>query len=114
HAGAFPAWLAPWQAVIMSITDRQAEYVKEIEKSLRNSGLRVKSDLRNEKIGFKIREHTLQKVPYLIVIGDREQENQTVAVRARGGKDLGSMPLSALAEGLLTEIASRGRQKLED
>jgi threonyl-tRNA synthetase len=114
HAGAFPAWLAPWQAVVMSITDRQAEYVQEIENTLRNSGLRVKSDLRNEKIGFKIREHTLQKVPYLIVIGDREQENQTVAVRARGGKDLGSMPLSALAEGLLTEIASRGRQKLED
>jgi len=114
HAGAFPAWLAPWQAVMMSITDRQADYVQEIENTLRNSGLRVKSDLRNEKIGFKIREHTLQKVPYLLVIGDREQENQTVAVRARGGKDLGSMPLSAFAEGLLAEITSRGRQKLED
>ncbi|WP_455376494.1 threonine--tRNA ligase, partial [Kaarinaea lacus] len=114
HAGAFPAWLAPWQAVVMSITDRQAEYVKEIEKSLRNSGLRVKSDLRNEKIGFKIREHTLQKVPYLLVVGDREQENQTVAVRTRGGEDLGSIPLSSFAEKLLTEIESRGRQTQEE
>ena len=114
HAGAFPVWLAPWQAVVMSITDRQAEYVKEIENSLRNSGLRVKSDLRNEKIGFKIREHTLQKVPYLLVVGDREQENQTVAVRTRGGEDLGSIPLSSFAEKLLTEIESRGRQTQEE
>jgi len=114
HAGAFPAWLAPWQAIVMSITDRQAEYVQEVEKSLRNRGLRAKSDLRNEKIGFKIREHTLQKVPYLLVVGDREQENQTVAVRTRSGIDLGSMPLSAFAESLLAEITSRGRQTLED
>lgn len=114
HAGAFPAWLAPWQAVVMSITDRQAEYVQQIENSLRNRGLRVKSDLRNEKIGFKIREHTLQKVPYLLVIGDREQENQTVAVRSRGGKDLGSIPLSEFEEGLIAEVKSRGRQTLED
>ena len=114
HAGAFPVWLAPWQAVAMSITDRQAEYVKEIEKSLRNSGLRVKSDLRNEKIGFKIREHTLQKVPYLLVVGDREQENQTVAVRTRGGEDLGSVPLSSFADKLLSEIEGRGRQIQED
>jgi threonyl-tRNA synthetase len=114
HAGAFPAWLAPWQAVVMSITDRQADYAQKVEKSLRNRGLRAKSDLRNEKIGFKIREHTLQKVPYLLVVGDREQENQTVAVRTRGGKDLGSMPLSAFEEGILAEIASRGRQTLED
>ncbi|MGD8568925.1 MAG: threonine--tRNA ligase [Gammaproteobacteria bacterium] len=114
HAGAFPAWLAPWQAVVMSITDRQSDYVREIENSLRNRGLRVKSDLRNEKIGFKIREHTLQKVPYLLVVGDREQENQTVAVRTRGGKDLGSISLSAVTDGLLAEIASRGRQTMED
>ncbi|HEY5601866.1 MAG TPA: threonine--tRNA ligase [Gammaproteobacteria bacterium] len=114
HAGAFPAWLAPWQAVVMNITDRQAEYVQKVEKTLRNSGLRAKSDLRNEKIGFKIREHTLQKVPYLLVVGDREQDNQTVAVRTRGGKDLGSMPLSAFEEGLHREITSRGRQTLED
>jgi threonyl-tRNA synthetase len=114
HAGAFPAWLAPWQAVVMSITDRQADYVQKVEKSLRNRGLRAKSDLRNEKIGFKIREHTLQKVPYLLVVGDREQENQTVAVRTRGGQDLGSISLSAFEEGLLAEIANRGRQTLED
>ena len=114
HAGAFPTWLAPWQAVVMSITDRQADYVQKVEKSLRNRGLRAKSDLRNEKIGFKIREHTLQKVPYLLVVGDREQENQTVAVRTRGGQDLGSISLSAFEEGLLAEITSRGRQTLED
>jgi len=114
HAGAFPAWLAPWQAVVMSITDRQSDYVREIEKSLRNSGLRVKSDLRNEKIGFKIREHTLQKVPYLLVVGDREQENQTVAVRTRGGNDLGSISLSSFTEKLLNEIESRGRQTMEE
>ena len=114
HAGAFPTWLAPWQAVVMCITDRQAEYAREIEKSLRNKGLRVKSDLRNEKIGFKIREHTLQKVPYLIIVGDREQENQTVSVRARGGKDLGSILLSDFIKGVSTEIASHGRHVLEE
>ena len=114
HAGAFPTWLAPWQAIVMSITDRQADYVQEIEKVLRNQSLRVKCDLRNEKIGFKIREHTMQKIPYLLVIGDREQENQTVAVRTRAGKDLGSMPLAAFQDGLVREIASRGRHLLED
>ena len=114
HAGAFPAWLAPWQAVVMSITDRQSDYVAEIENSLRNSGLRVKSDLRNEKIGFKIREHTLQKVPYLLVVGDREQENQTVAVRTRGGEDLGSISLSSFVENIRAEIESRGRQTQEE
>jgi len=114
HAGAFPTWLAPWQVVVMCITDRQAEYALEIEKSLRNRGLRVKSDLRNEKIGFKIREHTLQKVPYLIIVGDREQENQTVAVRARGGTDLGSLSLPDFIKGVSTEIASHGRQVLEE
>jgi len=114
HAGAFPAWLAPWQAVIMSITDRQSEYVKKIENTLRNSGLRVKSDLRNEKIGFKIREHTLQKVPYLLVVGDREQENQTVAVRTRGGEDLGSISLSSFVEIIHAETTSRGRQTQEE
>jgi len=114
HAGMFPVWLAPWQAVVLTITDRQNPFAQEIENSLRNSGLRVKSDLRNEKIGFKIREHTLQKVPYLLVLGDREQENQTVAVRTRGGKDLGSMSLSEFTRQLQTEITSRGRQTLED
>ncbi|MGD8594596.1 MAG: threonine--tRNA ligase, partial [Gammaproteobacteria bacterium] len=113
HAGAFPTWLAPWQAVVMCITDRQHEYAQKVEKSLRNQGFRVKSDLRNEKIGFKIREHTLQKVPYLLVIGDREMETNTVAVRTRSGKDLGSMELSTFIRGLNDEIASRGRHILE-
>ncbi|WP_447730047.1 threonine--tRNA ligase [Pseudoxanthomonas suwonensis] len=98
HAGAFPAWLAPVQAVVMNITDAQAEYVNEIKKSLENQGFRVEADLRNEKIGFKIREHTLQRVPYLLVVGDREKENGAVAVRTRTGEDLGTMSVSAFAE----------------
>jgi threonyl-tRNA synthetase len=113
HAGAFPTWLAPWQVVVMCITDRQHEYAQKVEKSLRNQGFRAKSDLRNEKIGFKIREHTLQKVPYLLVIGDREMETNTVAVRTRSGKDLGSMELTQFVKGLSEEIASRGRHILE-
>ncbi|MFO7592647.1 MAG: threonine--tRNA ligase [Pseudomonadota bacterium] len=114
HAGAFPLWLAPTQAVVMNITDNQADFVREIEDFLGNQGIRVKSDLRNEKIGFKIREHTLHRIPYMLVIGDREVENRTVAVRTRGGEDLGSMPLEAFAERLNAEIASRGRTVLED
>jgi threonyl-tRNA synthetase len=113
YAGAFPAWLAPCQVMVMGITDRHADYVTEIEKSLRDQGFRANSDLRNEKIGFKIREHTLQKIPYLLVAGDKEVENRTVAVRTRHGKDLGSMSLSAFIEGLSAEIASRGRTVLE-
>ena len=113
HMGAFPAWLAPVQAVIMNITDKQAEFTRNIEQFLKKQGLRVKSDLRNEKIGFKIREHTLQKVPYLLVVGDREVEAQLVAVRARDGKDLGSMTVETFAAGLAAEIASRGRNILE-
>ncbi len=114
HAGAFPFWLAPIQAMVLNITDNQAGYVLEIEQFLQKQGFRVKSDLRNEKIGYKIREHTIQKVPYLLVVGDREVENHTVAVRARGGKDLGTMSLHKLAEGLAAENASRGRIVLED
>ncbi len=94
HAGQMPAWLAPIQAVVMNITDAQAEYVEQTRKSLMNQGLRVAADLRNEKIGFKIREHTLQRVPYLLVVGDREKENGLVAVRTRSGEDLGSMTLA--------------------
>ncbi len=108
HAGAFPLWMAPTQAVVMNITDNQAEFVREVEDSLKNQGIRVKSDLRNEKIGFKIREHTLLRVPYLLVVGDREVENRSVAVRTRSGEDLGSMPIEELANLLSTEIASRG------
>ncbi|WP_303901103.1 threonine--tRNA ligase [Thiohalomonas denitrificans] len=113
YAGQFPAWLAPVQVVAANITDSQADFVAEIAKVLENSGFRVKTDLRNEKIGFKIREHTLQRVPYMLVIGDREVENKTVAVRTRGGKDLGSMSIDDFAEGLAAEIASRGRNVLE-
>ena len=113
YAGALPTWLAPDQAVVMDITDKQAGYAKKIEETLKNQGVRVKSDLRNEKIGFKIREHTIQRVPYLLVVGDREAESNTVAVRTRSGKDLGSMSLQALSEGLIAEIASRGRTVLE-
>lgn len=113
-AGAFPAWLSPTQVMVMPITDRNNEYVQKIEKSLRDQGFRANSDLRNEKIGFKIREHTLQRIPYLLVVGDKETENDTVAVRTRSGKDLGSMTLSQFTEGLAEEIASRGRIILED
>ena len=95
HAGALPAWLAPVQAVVMNITDRTEDYAAEVGQILSNQGVRVTADLRNEKIGFKIREHTLQKVPYLLVVGDREMESNTVAVRTRAGEDLGVMTLSA-------------------
>jgi threonyl-tRNA synthetase len=103
HAGNFPAWLAPVQAVVMNITDAQADYAAEVAKSLVKQGFRVESDLRNEKIGYKIREHTLQKVPFLLVVGDREKENGLVAVRARSGEDLGSLPLTAFVEKLQAE-----------
>ena len=107
HAGHFPAWLAPIQAVVANITDAQAEYVAEVQKSLSNQGFRVDADLRNEKIGFKIREHTLQRVPYLLVVGDREKENGAVAVRTRSGEDLGTMSVSAFAETLRSQQMSQ-------
>ncbi|WP_436785268.1 threonine--tRNA ligase [Stutzerimonas frequens] len=113
YAGAFPAWLAPTQAVIMNITDKQAAFALEVEKSLVQSGFRAKCDLRNEKIGFKIREHTLLKTPYLLVIGDREVETRSVAVRTREGVDLGSMPLDQFAQQLAQAVSRRGRQELE-
>jgi threonyl-tRNA synthetase len=107
HAGAMPLWLSPVQAVVMNITDRQADFAREVVETLRGQGIRAESDLRNEKIGFKIREHTLQKVPYLLVIGDREVEDRSVAVRTRDGKDLGAMRLEALAEHLQEQLAQR-------
>ncbi len=113
YEGAFPAWLAPTQAAIMNISEKQGEYAQKVQKKLLNSGFRVTSDLRNEKIGFKIREHTLLKVPYLLVIGDREVETQTIAVRTRGGEDLGSMSVDQFSELLTTAISRRGRQDLE-
>ncbi|MCP3906742.1 MAG: threonine--tRNA ligase [Oceanicoccus sp.] len=109
YEGAFPAWLAPTQAVIANITDKQSPFVKKVHESLKNKGFRVDADLRNEKIGFKIREHTIQKVPYLLVVGDKEVENQTVAVRARNGEDLGSMSIEAFEQLLADDVARRGR-----
>ncbi|MBS0215181.1 MAG: threonine--tRNA ligase [Proteobacteria bacterium] len=103
HAGQFPAWLAPVQAVVMNITDAQAEYADQVRKTLADQGFRVVSDLRNEKIGYKIREHTLQRVPYLLVVGDREREEGRVAVRTRGGEDLGSQSIEDFANRLRTE-----------
>ncbi|MGG6462631.1 threonine--tRNA ligase [Solilutibacter silvestris] len=103
HAGQFPAWLAPVQAVVMNITDAQAEYADQVRKTLAEQGFRVVSDLRNEKIGYKIREHTLQRVPYLLVVGDREREEGRVAVRTRGGEDLGTQSIEDFANRLRTE-----------
>ncbi|MDE2406337.1 MAG: threonine--tRNA ligase [Xanthomonadaceae bacterium] len=105
HAGQFPAWLAPVQAVVMNITDAQADAVEDARKALANQGFRVVSDLRNEKIGYKIREHTLQRVPYLLVVGDREKENGQLSVRTRGGEDLGSMSVDAFIARLREEEA---------
>ncbi|MDO7643014.1 MAG: threonine--tRNA ligase [Reinekea forsetii] len=109
HAGAMPAWLAPTQVMICNITDAQAETVQLIAKNLENEGFRVRSDLRNEKIGFKIREHTIQRVPYLLVVGDKEVENGTVAVRTREGEDLGVMPLAEFSQLLRGAIARKSR-----
>ena len=113
HAGRLPAWLAPVQAVVMSITDRQNEYVTHVTESLKNQGFRVESDLRNEKVGFKIREHTLQRVPYLLVAGDKEVAANLLAVRTRSGKDLGTMVPETFAERLRVELKSRGREVVE-
>jgi threonyl-tRNA synthetase len=114
HAGALPTWLAPLQAIVLNITDKQADYTQNLENSLRKQGFRVESDLRNEKIGFKIREHTLQRIPYLLVVGEREVQTGTVAVRTRTGEDLGSMTPAAFSERLIREIARHGVTVLED
>ncbi|MCP3672154.1 MAG: threonine--tRNA ligase [Gammaproteobacteria bacterium] len=109
YAGALPLWLSPQQLVVMNITDRQAEYVEKVTQSVKKHGFRAEMDLRNEKIGFKIREHTLRRVPYLLVVGDREMENGTVAVRSRSGEDLGSMSVEELLEKMGEEV-SVGRE----
>ena len=114
HAGRLPLWLAPVQAVVMSITDRQAEYVRSVKESLENQQFRVEADLRNEKVGFKIREHTLQRVPYLLVAGDKEVAAKLLSVRTRSGKDLGTMSLETFSERIRIEAESRGRRTLED
>jgi len=103
YAGQLPSWLAPVQAAVLNITDAQADYVREVTQTLVDKGFRVQSDLRNEKVGYKIREHTMQKVPYLLVVGDREKETGTLAVRTRSGEDLGSLSLTDFAERLVTE-----------
>ncbi len=113
-AGFFPTWLAPVQVVVMNITDSQSEYVNELTRKLQNAGIRVKADLRNEKIGFKIREHTLRRVPYMLVCGDKEVEAGKVAVRTRRGKDLGSLDVNEVIEKLQQEIRSRSLQQLEE
>jgi threonyl-tRNA synthetase len=107
HAGAFPAWLAPVQAVVLSITEGQAEYAQDVAQTLKKQGFRVESDLRNEKIAYKIREHSLQKHPYLLVVGDKERQAGQVAVRARGGVDLGVMALDEFARRLSEEVAAK-------
>lgn len=107
HAGALPAWLAPVQVAVLNITDGQADYAREVAKSLQNQGFRVELDLRNEKITYKIREHSLQKLPYILVVGDKEKAAGAVAVRARGNQDLGAMSLQAFAERLAGDVASK-------
>ncbi len=114
HAGRMPAWLTPVQAVVMPITEKQDAYVQGVVESLANQGFRINADLRNEKVGFKIREHTLQRVPYLLVAGDKEIAANLVSVRTRSGKDLGTMSVATFAERLGIEVASRGRTCMED
>ena len=107
HAGALPVWLAPEQVMVLNITDAQAEYALDVVKKLKNQGFRVTKDLRNEKITYKIREHTMQKLPYILVMGDKEMAAGTVAVRARGNIDLGVMTLEAFSQKLASDIASK-------
>lgn len=107
YASFFPAWLAPTQAVVMNITDSQADYVQKVAKQLSDVGLRVKTDLRNEKVGFKIREHTLRRVPYMLVCGDKEIAEGKVAVRTRKGADLGTFTVEEFAEILKNQVRSR-------
>ena len=114
YEGAFPAWLAPEQAVVLNITDKQAEYCKKVVNSLQNKGFRVKADLRNEKIGFKIREHTLQRIPYLLVVGDKEVEAESLAVRDRAGNDLGVMTIDEFSVLLQQDVDRLGRVNNEE
>jgi threonyl-tRNA synthetase len=110
HEGAFPFWLAPQQAIVINITDSQAEYAKKVTQTMQNEGFRVNSDLRNEKIGFKIRGHSMQRVPYLLVVGDKEIENGTVAVRTRDGEDLGSMTIEEVISLFQGDTEKRSRE----
>ena len=114
YEGAFPFWLAPEQAVVMNITDSQADYAQEVAKSLQNKGFRAICDLRNEKIGFKIRGHSIQRVPYILVVGGKEKESRTVAVRTRDGKDLGSLPIDQVLAMFSEDADKRGRIGIEE
>src|SRR3569832_2575968 len=107
HAGALPAWLAPVQVAVLNITDTQAAYAREVAKTLQNLGLRVELDLRNEKITYKIREHSMQKLPFILVVGEKEKAAGAVAVRARGNQDLGAMPLAAFSERMASDIQAK-------
>jgi len=107
HAGALPAWLAPVQVAVLNITDSQSDYAKNVANMLKNQGLRVESDLRNEKITYKIREHALQKLPFILVVGDKEMSQGTVSVRARGNQDLGTMAVQDCIERIRAQVASR-------
>jgi threonyl-tRNA synthetase len=112
-AGLMPLWLAPVQAVLLNITDEQSEYVENITKTLKKQGIRVESDLRNEKIGFKIREHTIQRVPYILVVGNREVEGGAVSVRTQKGEDLGSMTVEEFSDMVNREVSARSQSVSE-
>jgi len=114
YAGKLPVWLSPVQAVVLNITDKQADFAREAAEFLKNQGVRAETDLRNEKVGFKIREHTLARVPYLLVAGDREVDSRSLAVRTRSGKDLGVMPLEEVAARITRDAVCRGRDFVED
>ena len=114
YGGRFPTWLSPAHVVVLSITEKHSDYASAVANTLKNQGFRASADLRNEKIGLKIREYTLERVPYLLVVGGREVDDATVAVRTRRGEDLGAMSLEAFVEHLNADIASRGRSCLED
>ena len=104
---ALPAWLAPVQTSVLTITEAHADYAKGVVKALQKQGLRVQADLRNEKINYKIREHTMQKVPYILVVGDQEKADGAVAVRARGNHNLGAMPLADFTQKIASDIAQK-------
>jgi threonyl-tRNA synthetase len=114
YAGTLPAWLTPVQIVVISLTEKQVEYATKVAETLKNKGFRADTDLRNETIGLKIREHAMQRIPYLLIIGDREIENNTVAVRTHTGKDLGAISLDAFVDTLQQDIAYRGQPILEE
>jgi len=107
YAGSLPLWLAPVQAAVLTITDRQSAYAQKVAMQLRGAGFRVIHDLRNEKITYKIREHSLQKLPYQLILGDKELQAHQVAVRTRAGEDLGAMPLDGFMRRLAEEVAAR-------